>query len=37
MKLDQWAASLLVDPITKIEKTFDDFKKINGIVDARVF
>ena len=37
MILNQWARSLLVDPVTKLSKSHDDFDKINGLLDARIF
>jgi ubiquinone/menaquinone biosynthesis C-methylase UbiE len=35
-KLDNWAIGLLADPITKKPKKFENFKVINGIIDARI-
>lgn len=35
--LDVWAESILADPITKEPKRVSDFKKVNGIIDARVY
>jgi ubiquinone/menaquinone biosynthesis C-methylase UbiE len=34
---DEWACSILASPITKIHATPDEFKKIKGVIDARVF
>lgn len=35
--LDDWARSLLCDPISKSPVSFDFFKTVNGVADARVF
>lgn len=34
--LDDWAASLLAHPITKVPATQSDFKVVKGVLDARV-
>lgn len=35
--LDEWAASILSDPITKAPCSVDDFRVEKGIIDARVY
>jgi SAM-dependent methyltransferase len=35
--LDDWAASLLANPVTKMSATPNDFRLVNGVLDARVF
>jgi len=35
--LDDWASSILSDPITKERCSIDNFKLVRGIIDARVF
>jgi hypothetical protein len=34
--LDDWAISILADPITKTPCSIDNFKQARGIIDARV-
>jgi len=36
-RLNNWARSVLADPVTKLPKKFDDFKNVNGVPDARVY
>jgi SAM-dependent methyltransferase len=35
--LDEWAAGLLAHPVTKAPATPNDFRFVNGVLDARVF
>jgi ubiquinone/menaquinone biosynthesis C-methylase UbiE len=35
-QIDEWAARLLANPITKMPALLSDFKVVNGIIDARV-
>lgn len=35
--MDEWVIKILVDPVTKLSKKRTDFKKIEKLVDARVF
>ncbi len=37
LKLDEWVISILADPITKLKSNPENFKKANGIIDARVY
>jgi len=34
---DKWCLDILVDPITKQKASIENFKIINGVIDARVF
>lgn len=36
LQLDEWAQSILADPLTKLPKNASDFKALDGIIDARI-